>query len=75
MANKKKEFDFEQTFQQLEEIVSKLESGQETLENSLELFEEGIKLTETCRNKLDDADRRIKELIKKSNDTFELKDL
>jgi exodeoxyribonuclease VII small subunit len=75
MANKKKDFDFEQIFQQLEEIVNKLESGQETLESSLELFEKGIKLTEVCRNKLDDADQRIKELIKKSNNTFELKDL
>lgn len=74
MANKKKDFDFEQVFEQLEEIVNKLESGQETLEKSLELFEEGIKISEICRNKLDNADQRIKELIKKSNDTFELKD-
>lgn len=75
MTNKKKVFDFEQSFSQLEEIVNKLESGQETLEKSLELFEEGIKLTELCRNKLDAADDRIKELVKKSNSTFELKDL
>lgn len=74
MANKKKDFDFEQVFEQLEEIVNKLESGQETLEKSLELFEEGIKISDICRNKLDNADQRIKELIKKSNDTFELKD-
>ena len=75
MANKKKDFDFEQAFEQLEEIVNKLESGQETLEKSLELFEEGIKISDICRNKLDNADQRIKELIKKSNDTFELKDI
>lgn len=75
MTNKKKEFDFEQAFAQLEEIVNKLESGQENLEKSLELFEEGIKLTEVCRKKLDTADQRIKELVKKSNNTFELKDL
>ena len=75
MANKKKDFDFEQVFEQLEEIVNKLESGQETLEKSLELFEEGIRISEICRNKLDNADQRIKELIKKSNNTFELKDI
>ena len=74
MTKNKKDSDFEQTFQQLEEIVNKLESGQETLESSMELFEEGIKLSEICRSKLDDADQKIKELIKKSNDTFELKD-
>ena len=75
MTNKKKDFDFEQTFNQLEKVVNKLESGQETLEKSLELFEEGINLTEICRTKLDKADQKIKELIKKSNNTFELKDL
>ena len=75
MTNKKKDFDFEQVFEQLEEIVNKLESGQETLEKSLELFEEGIRISEICRNKLDNADQRIKELIKKSNNTFELKDI
>lgn len=75
MTNKKKDFDFEQTFEHLEEVVNKLESGQETLEKSLELFEEGINLTEICRTKLDKADQKIKELIKKSNNTFELKNL
>jgi exodeoxyribonuclease VII small subunit len=75
MTNKKKDFDFELAFEHLEEVVNKLESGQETLEKSLELFEEGINLTEICRTKLDKADQKIKELIKKSNNTFELKDL
>jgi len=75
MANKNKEFDFEQTFTKLEELVNKLESGQENLEKSLELFEEGIKLTQICRDKLDSADQKIKELIKKSDSNFELKDL
>jgi len=75
MANKNKEFDFEQTFTKLEELVNKLESGQESLEKSLELFEEGIKLTQICREKLDNANQKIKELIKKSDSNFELKDL
>jgi len=75
MANKKKDFDFEQAFKHLEEVVNKLESGQETLEKSLELFEEGINITEICRTKLDNADQKIKELIKISNNTFELKDI
>ena len=75
MTNKKKNFDFEQAFKQLEDVVNKLESGQTTLEKSLELFEEGIKLTEICRTKLDNADQKIKELIKKSNNSFELKDM
>lgn len=75
MANKNKEFDFEHTFAKLEELVNKLESGQESLEKNLELFEEGIKLTQLCREKLDSADQKIKELVKKSDSTFELNDI
>ncbi len=75
MANKKKDFAFEEVFKNLEEIVTQLESGQETLEKNLELFEEGIKLSKICRTKLDNADQKIKELIKKSDNSFELKEL
>jgi exodeoxyribonuclease VII small subunit len=65
MTNKKKDFAFEGAFKNLEEIVNQLESGQETLEKSLELCEEGVKLSEICRAKLDNADQKIKRLIKK----------
>ena len=75
MTNKKKDFVFEETFKNLEDIVNQLESGQETLEKSLELFEEGIKLSEICRTKLDNADQKIKKLIKRTDDSFELKDI
>ena len=72
MANKKKDLAFEEVFKKLEEIVNQLESGQETLEKNLELFEEGIKLSKICRTKLDNADQKIKELIKKTDNSFEL---
>ena len=75
MTTKKKDLVFEEVFNKLEEIVNQLESGQETLEKSLELFEEGIKLSEICRAKLDNADQRIKKLIKKTDNSFELKDI
>ncbi len=75
MANKKKDFAFEEAFKNLEKIVDQLESGQETLEKSLELFEEGIKLSEICRAKLDNADQKIKKLIKRTDSSFELKNL
>jgi exodeoxyribonuclease VII small subunit len=75
MTNKKNNFVFEEAFKKLEEIVNQLESGQETLEKSLELFEEGIKLSKICRTKLDNADQKIKELIKKADNSIELKDL
>ena len=38
MTNKKKDFDFEQAFEQLEEIVNKLESGQETLREKFRII-------------------------------------
>jgi exodeoxyribonuclease VII small subunit len=75
MTNKKKDFAFEEAFKNLEGIVNQLELGQETLEKSLELFEEGIKLSEICRTKLDNADQKIKKLIKKTDSSFELKDI
>lgn len=75
MTNKKKTLGFEEVFKKLEDIVNQLESGQETLEQSLELFEEGIKLSDICRTKLDNADQKINELIKKVDNSFELKDL
>ncbi len=75
MTNKKNNFIFEEAFKKLEEIVNQLESGQETLEKSLELFEEGVKLSKICRTKLDNADQKIKELIKKVDNSIELKDL
>jgi exodeoxyribonuclease VII small subunit len=75
MTNKKKNLGFEEVFKKLEDIVTQLESGQATLEKSLELFEEGIKLSEICRTKLDNADQKIKELIKKADNSIELKDL
>ena len=75
MTNKKKDFAFEETFKNLEKIVDQLESGQETLEKSLELFEEGIKLSDICRAKLDNADQKIKRLLKQADNSIELKDL
>ena len=75
MTNKEKDFAFEEAFKNLEGIVNQLESGQETLEKSMELFEEGIKLSEICRTKLDNADQKIKKLIKKIDSSFELKEI
>ena len=45
---------------ELEDIVTKLEAGDITLDASLELFEKGIKLAKTCQKKLDDAEKKVK---------------
>ncbi|MCI6502513.1 MAG: exodeoxyribonuclease VII small subunit [Clostridia bacterium] len=44
----------------LEEIVNRLESGKATLDESLQLYEEGIHLVSICNNRLDEAEQKIK---------------
>jgi exodeoxyribonuclease VII small subunit len=60
MAEKK----FETALARLEEIVKELESGDLPLEQSLKLFEEGIKLSRICNKRLEDAERRVEILLK-----------
>ena len=55
---------FETSLAELEQIVGKLESGDLPLEESLELFEKGIKLSRECRTRLTNAERRIEILMK-----------
>ena len=61
---------FEVSLGELEKIVGKLEGGDLPLEESLELFEKGIKLSRECRERLANAERRIEILIKDSNGGF-----
>jgi exodeoxyribonuclease VII small subunit len=60
MAEKK----FESALHELEEIVSKLESEELPLEDSLELFEKGIKLSRLCTKKLSEAEKKVEALLK-----------
>ncbi len=53
------EISFEEAFQNLESIVEKLEMGDLSLEESLKLYEEGIKYSRICLKILDDAKKRI----------------
>jgi exodeoxyribonuclease VII small subunit len=60
MARKSNEF--EKSFQQLETIVKRLESEEMPLDESLQLFEEGIRLSRFCNQKLEEVEKKI-ELI------------
>ena len=62
MAAKKKPF--EESMTRLEEIVSILERGESTLDESLALFEEGTKLAAACPKQLDQAEQKILKLTK-----------
>jgi exodeoxyribonuclease VII small subunit len=51
--------DFEAAIAELEQIVRKLEEGDLTLEQSLECYERGVKLSRYCHARLEEAERRI----------------
>ena len=55
---------FEENMTRLEEIVSILERGESTLDESLALFEEGTKLAAACSKQLDQAEQKILKLTK-----------
>jgi len=54
---------FEASLQSLERIVGELERGELPLEKSLELFEQGVKLSRECQERLGEAERRIEVLL------------
>jgi exodeoxyribonuclease VII small subunit len=55
---------FEQSMKQLERIVQELEDGDLPLEKAIKKFEEGIKLTKLCSEKLDETEKKISVLLK-----------
>jgi exodeoxyribonuclease VII small subunit len=59
---------FETGLQQLEAIVKEMESGELPLERALELFERGMKLSESCRKQLEDAETRVEMLVKRAGE-------
>jgi exodeoxyribonuclease VII small subunit len=62
---------FEKALEQLEQIVQEMESGGLSLENALKKFEEGIKLSRYCSQKLEETERKINLLIEKSDGSTE----
>ena len=61
---KEKELKFEDGLKRLEEIVAKLESGNLPLDDSLKLFEEGVKLVRFCNERLAEAQQKVEILTK-----------
>ena len=57
---------FESSLEELERIVRELEHGELPLERSLELFEQGVKLSRECQERLNQAERRIEVLMRDS---------
>ena len=55
---------FEEALARLEAIVNELERGQLPLDDSMRIFEEGMKLSKTCLKMLEEAERKVEILIK-----------
>lgn len=55
---------FEKALERLETIVTELERGELSLDESLKIFEEGVKLSKACLKMLDDAERKVEILVK-----------
>ena len=58
------EIKFENAMNRLEHIVEELEKGELDIDKSLEIFEEGIKMSRVCSKKLNEAEQKIEKLTK-----------
>ncbi len=75
MPKKKKETSFENDLERLEELVNKMESGDATLEESLVWFEQGMDLIRSCQAQLNNAEKKVQELIQNTNGAIDTKDV
>ena len=70
------EFNFEEALEELERLVSSMEEGELSLEDSMTAFEKGIKLTRECQKALQKAEQKVQILLNESGETqsFDVKD-
>lgn len=68
MPGTPKKADLETSLKELENIVSQMESGELSLEQSLKAFEQGIRLTRECQQRLTDAEAQVKQLLEQNGE-------
>jgi exodeoxyribonuclease VII small subunit len=66
---------FEEDLKKLEDVVDKLERGDLTLDDSVKLFEEGVKLSKACKLELDKAEGRIQVLVQGKRGTMQVTEI
>ena len=66
---------FEESLTRLEAVVAKLEGGELTLEQSVALYEQGVRLSDECKKELDAAEGRIQVLVRGKDGAFKLQDM
>lgn len=62
---------FEEAMKDLEDVVSELESGDLTLDKSIEKFKKGIELSDHCNKLLEDAEKTVTILVEQSNGSMQ----
>jgi exodeoxyribonuclease VII small subunit len=67
MPEEKAAASFESGLLELEQIVKEMESGDLPLERALELYEKGMRLSESCRKQLEAAETRIEMLVRRGD--------
>ena len=75
-AKQQSEFNFEEALQELERLVSSMEEGELSLEDSMKAFEKGIKLTRECQTALQKAEQKVQILLNERGETraFDVED-
>jgi len=68
------EMKFEEALKRLEKIVTDLEDGDLPLDEALEKYEEGIRLSKTCARKLETAKKKVEILLKNEDGSVELRE-
>ncbi len=61
---------FEVSLKKLEDAVNRLESGELSLDDSLKVFEEGVRHAAICSRKLNEAQKKVELLLKRKDGTF-----
>ncbi|WP_077621617.1 exodeoxyribonuclease VII small subunit [Sediminibacillus massiliensis] len=65
----KEELTFEEAMKQLEEIVGKLEEGDVPLEKAINYYQEGMKLSKICSDKLETVEEQMEQIVNEQGDT------
>ncbi len=68
VSETKKSIDFEKQLEQLESLVTALEGGDLSLEDSMKSFEQGIKVARECQQALKDAEQRVEILTRQGDE-------
>ncbi len=71
MTTKQAELSFEEAFDQLEQVVQRLEGGDLPLQEALALYERGMGLANHCQGLLDQAELRVTQVVGEEEEPFE----